>query len=120
MRFRLFQFSLPGVALPAPFQQLAWSNLIAQSAEQISLAAAPLVAVFTLGATARDTGLLQTAQTLPFLLLSIPLGVLADRGSRRGLMAMSEGVRALAMVGVLLLVLSHALTLPLLALLGFL
>ena len=26
-----------------------------------------------LGATARDTGLLQTAQTLPFLLLSIPL-----------------------------------------------
>jgi predicted MFS family arabinose efflux permease len=120
MRFRLFQSSLPGVALPAPFQQLAWSNLIAQSAEQISLAAAPLVAVFTLGATARDTGLLQTAQTLPFLLLSIPLGVLADRGSRRGLMAMSEGIRALAMVGVLLLVLSHALTLPLLALLGFL
>ena len=120
MRFRLSQSSLPGVTLPAPFQQLAWSNLIAQSAEQISLAAAPLVAVFTLGATAGDTGLLQTAQTLPFLLLSIPLGVLADRGSRRGLMAMSEGVRALAMVGVLLLVLSHALTLPLLALLGFL
>lgn len=120
MRFRLSQSSLPGVTLPAPFHQLAWSNLIAQSAEQISLAAAPLVAVFTLGATARDTGLLQTAQTLPFLLLSIPLGVLADRGSRRGLMAMSEAVRALAMVGVLLLVLSHALTLPLLALLGFL
>ena len=108
------------VTLPASFQQLAWSNLIAQSAEQISLAAAPLVAVFTLGATASDTGLLQTAQTLPFLLLSIPLGVYADRRSCRGLMAMSEAVRALAMAGVLLLVLSHALTLPLLAVLGFL
>ncbi|MEX3974849.1 MFS transporter [Paraburkholderia caribensis] len=119
MRFPL-PFSSSRAPLPAPFQQLAWSNLIAQSAEQISLAAAPLVAVFTLGATARDTGLLQTAQTLPFLLLSIPLGVYADRRSRRALMAVSEGVRALAMASVLLLVLAHALTLPLLAVLGFL
>ncbi|ALL62793.1 MFS permease [Paraburkholderia caribensis MBA4] len=119
MRFSL-PFSSSRAPLPAPFQQLAWSNLIAQSAEQISLAAAPLVAVFTLGATARDTGLLQTAQTLPFLLLSIPLGVYADRRSRRALMAVSEGVRALAMASVLLLVLAHALTLPLLAVLGFL
>ncbi|SDI99317.1 Predicted arabinose efflux permease, MFS family [Paraburkholderia steynii] len=119
MRFPL-PFSSSRASLPAPFQQLAWSNLIAQSAEQISLAAAPLVAVFTLGATARDTGLLQTAQTLPFLLLSIPLGVYADRRSRRALMAVSEGVRALAMASVLLLVLAHALTLPLLAVLGFL
>jgi len=121
MPFRFIPSSQQGAAspLPASFQQLAWSNLIAQSAEQISLAAAPLVAVFTLGATASDTGLLQTAQTLPFLLLSIPLGVLADRRSRRGLMAVSEGVRALAMAVLLLLVLSHALTLPLLALLGF-
>jgi predicted MFS family arabinose efflux permease len=115
-----FPFPSARVTLPGSFQQLAWSNLIAQSAEQISLAAAPLVAVFTLGATASDTGLLQTAQTLPFLLLSISLGVFADRRSRRGLMAVSEAVRALAMAGVLLLVLSHALTLPLLAVLGFL
>lgn len=64
--------SSSALRLPAAFQRLAWSNLVAQSAEQISLAAAPLVAVFALGADARDTGLLQTAQTLPFLLLSIP------------------------------------------------
>jgi predicted MFS family arabinose efflux permease len=119
MRARFPRVSFLRNALPASFQRLAWSNLIAQSAEQISLAAAPLVAVFMLGAGARDIGLLQTAQTLPFLLLSIPLGVFADRRSRRALMAVSEGVRALAMAGVLLLVLSHALTLPLLAALGF-
>ncbi|MBN3802213.1 MFS transporter [Paraburkholderia sp. Ac-20336] len=105
--------------LPAAFQRLAWSNLCAQSAEQISLAAAPLVAVFALGASARDTGLLQTAQTLPFLLLSIPLGVWADRRSRRVLMTLAESVRVLAMLCVLLLVLTHALNLPLLAALGF-
>ncbi|MGF6412211.1 MFS transporter [Paraburkholderia sp. MM5482-R1] len=105
--------------LPRPFQRLAWSNLCAQSAEQISLAAAPLVAVFALGADARDTGLLQTAQTLPFLLLSMPLGVWADRRSRRVLMTLAESVRVCAMLCVLLLVLTHALNLPLLAALGF-
>ena len=52
------------IALPPAFHRLAWSNLLAQSAEQISLAAAPLVAVFLLGASAAQTGLLQTAQTL--------------------------------------------------------
>lgn len=105
---------------PAAFQRLAWSNLLAQSAEQIGLAATPLVAVFALGASAADTGLLQSAQTLPFLLLSIPLGVIADRRSRRTLMTCAECARALAMLSVLLLVRAHALTLPLLALLGFL
>src|SRR3989442_16036978 len=73
--------------LPPGFNRLAWSNLAAQSAEQVALAAAPIVAVLVLGAGAGATGLLQTAQTLPFLLLSIPAGVLADRASRRRLMA---------------------------------
>ena len=107
------------IRLSAAFQRLAGSNLAAQSAEQISLAAAPLVAVFALGADARDTGLLQTAQTLPFLLLSLPLGVWADRRSRRTLMTLAESVRVFAMLCVLLLVIAHALTLPMLAALGF-
>src|SRR5438128_941310 len=105
--------------LPASFNRLAWSNLAAQSAEQIGLAAAPIVAVLALGAGAGATGLLQTAQTLPFLLLSIPAGVLADRASRRRLMAGAEALRALSLAGVLTLAHLNLLTLPLLALLGF-
>lgn len=105
--------------LPSAFKRLAWSNLAAQSAEQIGLAAAPMVAVLALGAGAGETGLLQTAQTLPFLLLSIPAGVLADRSSRRRLMASAEAVRALALAGTLALAYLGGLTLPLLALLGF-
>src|SRR5215217_6060176 len=62
--------------LPGAFRRLAWSNLAAQSAEQIGLAAAPLVAVLMLGAGAGEAGLLQMAQTLPFLLLALPAGVL--------------------------------------------
>src|SRR6202008_5128311 len=46
--------------LPATFNRLAWSNLAAQSAEQIALAAAPIVAVLLLGVGEGPTGLLQT------------------------------------------------------------
>src|SRR6185436_2562576 len=52
------------------------SNLAAQSAEQIALAAAPIVAVLTLGVAEGQTGLLQTALTLPFVLFAIPAGLL--------------------------------------------
>ena len=40
----------PALHLPPTFNRLAWSNLAAQSAEQVALAAAPIVAVLTLGA----------------------------------------------------------------------
>src|ERR1700719_883687 len=105
--------------LPSTFNRLAWSNLAAQSAEQIALAAAPIVAVLLLGVSEGQTGLLQTVLTLPFVLFAIPAGLLADRISRRWLMAGAEALRAAALSGVLLLVWLGLLTLPLLALLGF-
>src|SRR5215212_7242099 len=106
--------------LPPAFRRLAWSNLAAQSAEQVGLAAAPLVAVLMLGAGVGEAGLLQTAQTLPFLLLAVPAGVLADRASRRRLMVGAEGLRVLSLLGILGLAWTSLLTLPWLALLGFL
>src|SRR6202140_4746369 len=105
--------------LPATFNRLAWSNLAAQSAEQIALAAAPIVAVLLLGVGEGQTGLLQTALTLPFILFAIPAGLLADRFSRRALMAGAEALRAAALLATLLLIWFGLLTLPLLALLGF-
>ncbi|UGY14945.1 MFS transporter [Bradyrhizobium septentrionale] len=105
--------------LPATFNRLAWSNLAAQSAEQIALAAAPIVAVLLLGVGEGQTGLLQTALTLPFILFAIPAGLLADRVSRRWVMAGSEALRAAALAAILLLLWLGLMTLPLLALLGF-
>jgi predicted MFS family arabinose efflux permease len=105
--------------LPKTFNRLAWSNLSAQSAEQIALAAAPIVAVLMLGVGEGQTGLLQTALTLPFILFAIPAGVLTDRISRRRLMAGAEALRATALATVLVLIWLGWLTLPLLALLGF-
>src|SRR5436305_3889169 len=105
--------------LPDTFNRLAWSNLAAQSAEQIALAAAPIVAVLTLGVAEGQTGLLQTALTLPFVLFAIPAGLLADRISRRSLMASAEALRAAALLAILALIGLGTLTMPLLAMLGF-
>ncbi|MDB5946971.1 MAG: putative transporter, MFS-type [Ramlibacter sp.] len=106
--------------LPRPFIALATSNLAAQSAEQLSLAAVPLVAVLALGAGAGEIGLLAAVQTLPFLLLSIPFGLLADRLSRRRLMVVAEGLRALSLLAMLAMVLSGHLSIAWLGALGFL
>src|SRR5271168_35625 len=110
---------LPDSQLPSTFNRLAWSNLAAQSAEQVALAAAPIVAVLLLGVGEGQTGLLQTALTLPFILFAIPAGLLADHISRRWLMAGAEGFRAMALSTILILIWLGLLTMPLLALLGF-
>ena len=101
------------------FVRLAWSNLAAQSAEQISLAAVPIVAVLLLGAGPGQIGALSTVQTLPFLLLAIPFGLLADRTSRRRLMVGAEALRALSLLGLLLALLGGWVSIPVLAVLGF-
>lgn len=105
--------------LSAAFRRLAWSNLAAQSAEQVGLAATPIVAVLAFGAGEAATGALQTAQTLPFLLASIPAGILVDRMSRARLLAGAEALRVLSLMAVIGLMLFGALTLPMLAILGF-
>lgn len=109
----------PDDVLPPTFNRLAWSNLAAQSAEQIALAAAPIVAVIMLGVGEGQTGLLHTALTLPFVLFAIPAGLLADRMSRRWLMAGAEALRAGALLAILGLIWSNLLTLNLLAFIGF-
>ena len=107
------------MSLPTAFHRLAWSNLAAQSAEQLSLAAVPIIAVLALQAGPGEIGLLATAQTLPFLLMSIPLGLLADRTSRRRLMIASEVLRALSLLALMAAALSGQLSVALLAVLGF-
>ncbi len=107
------------VALSASFRRLAWSNLLAQSAEQLSLAAVPIVAVLLLKAGPGEIGLLASIQSLPFLLLSMPLGLLADRTSRTRLMALAETLRALALLLLLALIVTGHVSIAALAIIGF-
>lgn len=106
--------------LPRSFAALTAANLAAQSAEQLSLAAMPLVAVLLLDAGPGDIGLLAAFQTLPFLLFSLPLGWMADRQPRRRLMVAGEALRALSLLALLGCLLLNWLTIEGLALLGFL
>src|SRR5262249_30737839 len=53
------------------------------------------------------------------ILFAIPAGLLADRGSRRWVMAGSEALRAAALATILLLIWLGLMTMPMLALLGF-
>ncbi|ROR21397.1 MFS transporter [Comamonas sp. BIGb0124] len=105
--------------LPRAFPSLAFTNLAAQSAEQVSLAAAPLVAVLAFDAGPGEIGLLAAVQTLLFLLLALPLGVLADRMPRRRLMLGGEALRLLSLLLMLAGLLSSQLSIAWLAILGF-
>ena len=106
--------------LSASFQRLAWSNLLAQSAEQLSLAAVPIVAVLLLHAGPGEIGFLASIQSLPFLLMSMPLGLLADRTSRTRLMALAESLRAAALLLLLGLIVTGHVSIVALAVIGFL
>lgn len=102
-----------------PLNRLSYANLAANGAEQLAMAAIPLMAALTLGATAETMGALSAAQTLPFLLFSLVAGIWADRMPRHLLMAGSEAGRALLLVLVPLLAFAGWLDLISLALLGF-
>lgn len=106
--------------LPRAFTLLAQANLLAQGAEQLAIAALPIVSVLQLGAGPADVGALAAAQSLPFLLLAIPLGLVADRRSRRQVMLAAEALRVAAFVALLAALLLDRLSMPLLWLLGFL
>jgi predicted MFS family arabinose efflux permease len=107
-------------ALPPAFQKLAISNLMAQSAEQLTLAAVPIVAVLMLEAGPGQIGVIAAVQSLPFLLLSIPLGLLADRMSRKKLMLLSEILRVFALMALIAALLADQISVTLLAVVGFL
>jgi Na+/melibiose symporter-like transporter len=57
-----------------------------------------MVAVTILRANPTQMGFLRASQTFPYLILSLFVGVLVDRVSRRSLLLMADGVRAMALI----------------------
>jgi len=103
----------------ATIGHLSCSNLAAQFSEQMAIAAMPILAVLALGASAQASATLQAINTLPFLLLSIPAGLLADRYRRKQLMIATELIRAAALFLLFALFSTRTLGLYGLAALGF-
>jgi MFS family permease len=77
---------------------LLWAGqTVSMLGSNVSTVVVPLIAVVTLRATAFDVGLLNFVQTVPFLILSLFIGVLVDRVSRRRLLVTADFGRAIAM-----------------------
>jgi MFS family permease len=68
------------------FRRLWFGSTVSWFGSEVGEFALPLLAIVTLAASAAEVGALRTAQFLPFLLATLPLGLLVDRRPRRPLM----------------------------------
>lgn len=104
----------------ADFMRLWVGETVSLFATQITLLALPLTAVVTLGASAQEMGMLQAAETLPFLFVTLYAGVWVDRMRRKPLLVLSNLGRA-ALIGIVpALALMDLLNIEMLYLIGFL
>jgi MFS family permease len=87
-------------------------DTISAAGGSLSTLAIPLLALQTLGASGAVVGAVKAAQTLPFLILAIPVGLLVDRVSRRGLLLAADALRVPLVATVALTALAGVLTVP--------
>ena len=74
--------------------RLFWAgDTISAAGGALSAVALPLLAIEIRHASDTFVGVLRAAQTLPFLLFAIPIGLLADRVARRRLLLAADAVR---------------------------
>lgn len=74
----------------ADFRRLFRASAVSVFGSEIGELALPLLAIITLAATPQELGLLRTAQFLPFLVATLPLGVLVDGQLKRSLMMKAD------------------------------
>jgi predicted MFS family arabinose efflux permease len=91
---------------------LLTGETVAAVGVEIAQVALPIIAVSYLVATEFEIGLLGMAEGIAFLLLSLPVGALVDRVSRRKVMIAANLVRATAMAAVPILWFNDVLDVP--------
>lgn len=82
------------------FLWLWGGEAISQFGAQFTYIALPVLAVSLLGATEWEVGVLGAAQTLAFLVVSLPAGAWIDRMLKRRVMIVADLVRAVALAAV--------------------
>jgi predicted MFS family arabinose efflux permease len=70
------------------FRRLWLASTVSSFGSEVAELALPLLALLTLSASPAEVGLLRVAQFLPFLLATLPLGLLVDRRRRHRLSLM--------------------------------
>lgn len=104
--------------LPAGFQRLlvGWAGSL--SGDGLRVIALPLLAA-SVDQSAGAVAAVAVAATLPWLLVAIPAGALVDRLDPAKVMATAHVARAVATVALTALIVTGSVSIPLLALLGF-
>lgn len=101
------------------FLRLWAGETISLFGSEVSELALPLAAILVLDADAAALGLLGAARFTPFLLLTLPVGVLADRRRRRPILVAANLGRAVAIGSVPALAVLDLLSMPALLLIAF-
>jgi MFS family permease len=82
------------------FMKLWTGQAISEFGSQISQLAIPWVALVTLHASAFEVATLGTVEFLPFVLLTLPAGVLVDRWHRRIVLIVGDLGRAVLLISI--------------------
>jgi MFS family permease len=106
-------------SLGQAYRRVLWANTISSVGDGVCVSALPLLAV-VLTRDPRLIALVSAAAFMPWLVLSLPAGVLVDRYDRGMLMCRSQIVQGLSTVVLMILVLVHRVDIALLVLLAFL
>ncbi|THA86183.1 MFS transporter [Streptomyces sp. A0592] len=86
-----------------PGFRLFWgAQTVSMVGTNMTRVAIPLLAASTLSATPFQMGLLQAAQTIAFLLVGLPAGVLVDRSRRRPILIICDLLRAVLMAAIVI------------------
>src|SRR4051812_24971782 len=103
-----------GVLRNPDFRRLWLADLASQLGSRIDVLAVPLLAVGALGASVFEVSLLRTAETLPYLVLGLQVGVWCDRIRQRPVLIAADAGRALLIASVPVAALFGVLSLALL------
>jgi transmembrane secretion effector len=88
------------------FLLLQAGQLLSEAGTQSTAIAYPLLVLAVTGSAAK-AGVVAFARTLPWALLALPAGLVADRWDRRRLMLAADGIRVLAVGGLAVAILVH-------------
>jgi MFS family permease len=106
-------------SLGQAYRRVLWANTVSSVGDGVYVSALPLLAV-TLTRDPRLISLVSAAAFVPWLVLSLPGGVIVDRYERGVLMWRSQVMQGVIIVLVAVLVAVHLIDIALLVLLGFL
>lgn len=103
-----------GLLKKPDFRNFWLGHTVSSFGVQITTVAIPLIAALTLEASSLEMGILSAVEFLPFLLISLFVGVWVDRKHKRPLMIIADIVRAVVLIGIPFSIYFNILSMPIL------